>query len=151
MERLVPGGPGCVCSECFKKGRKQNVLPFAVEGHEPKQRWPVVNWQGDVARIRPSHKSHPNLITNRKRQMARNDRSEAYSALHCLARRIFHAGFWRAPFLRLSCLIIEQIAVKKFLALFIAQRVAGHDVRGALQTFYDGRMGHYGVQKVGIG
>ena len=27
-----------------------NCLPLAVKGYEPKRRWPVVNWQGDVAR-----------------------------------------------------------------------------------------------------
>lgn len=25
-------------------------MPLAVKGHEPKRRWPAVNWQGDVAR-----------------------------------------------------------------------------------------------------
>lgn len=26
------------------------ALSLAVRGHEPKRRWPAVNWQGDVAR-----------------------------------------------------------------------------------------------------
>ncbi len=45
-----PGRSGVRMFGMLLERRKFDALSLAVKGHEPKRRWPVVNWQGDGAR-----------------------------------------------------------------------------------------------------
>ena len=46
-----PGiGRGAYARNAKRKEENRTAIAFAVEGYEPKRRWPAVNWQGDVAR-----------------------------------------------------------------------------------------------------